>query len=99
MLDCYTLLYMSTLVAVRIPDELLYKVDAKGKRSRVILEALEAYFALPAVTVHPPERLVVTKVDADRKEIHISSLRRPEHNPKECRVYKCGQCAILKAKA
>ena len=46
--NCYTLLYMSTLVAVRIPDELLYKIDAKGKRSRVILEALESYFAMPA---------------------------------------------------
>jgi hypothetical protein len=34
---------MSTLVAVRVPDELLAKVDAKGKRSPVIIAALEAY--------------------------------------------------------
>jgi hypothetical protein len=34
---------MKTLVAVRVPDELLEKVDARGTRTDVILEALRAY--------------------------------------------------------
>ena len=37
-LRCYT--KMSKLVAVRIPDELLVKIDAEGKRSTVIIKRL-----------------------------------------------------------
>lgn len=34
---------MSELVAVRVPDELVSLMDARGKRSTVIIEALRAY--------------------------------------------------------
>ena len=34
---------MSVLMAVRIPDELAAQVDAKGKRSSVIIAALRSY--------------------------------------------------------
>ena len=35
----------STLIAVRVPDNLVALIDAKGKRSSVIVEALELLFA------------------------------------------------------
>lgn len=34
---------MSTLIAVRVPDDLVVKMDARGKRSRVVIDALRTY--------------------------------------------------------
>lgn len=34
---------MSVLIAVRVPDDLAAKMDAKGKRTQVVLAALQAF--------------------------------------------------------
>jgi len=49
---------MTTLVAVRVPDELVAKMDAEGKRSAIIIEALRQYLTPSPNPVlaysHPP---------------------------------------------
>lgn len=42
---------MSTFVGVRIPNELIAKVDARGKRTRVIIDAIKLYLEFQ----EPPE--------------------------------------------
>lgn len=45
---------MSTLMAVRVPDNLVKLIDAKGKRSAVIVEALELMFTESIPFEHVP---------------------------------------------
>jgi len=53
---------MSKLVAVRIPDDLLAKIDEQGKRSAVILSALQEHFgqqkpeSQPTTPAPPPAK-------------------------------------------
>ena len=86
---------MSTLVAVRVPDELLAKVDAKGKRSQVIIAALEAYLGGPGVNavVHS---LATRFHDSVTVAAKLPSAR-PAHDPKTCNVYGCGMCQAAKS--
>jgi hypothetical protein len=95
------LLYMSVLVAVRIPDDVIQQVDAKGKRSRVILDALDLY-----LNSAPVER-----IDEQTKTIHFKTriptsvkagsvaigLTRREHDAQTCKVYGCLMCKQAKA--
>ena len=82
---------MSVLMAVRIPDELATQVDAKGKRSAVIIAALRSYLgetpqpklkARPGVT-----RESVTVPPVVVRET-VLSYQRPTHAP-GCRCLMC----------
>lgn len=100
----------STLVAVRIPNELLKAVDGRGKRSKVILEALEkllgsipAPAALPRNADSPLGKESLDEI-LDDMRIYVASgkpIKSPErftagHDPKTCRLYGCLMCKAAK---
>jgi hypothetical protein len=43
----------TTLVAIRIPDELLERIDAEGKRSTVIIRRLQGSYSVNTATLSP----------------------------------------------
>ena len=98
---------MSTKINIRIPDELLAKVDAQGdNRSATIIDILTEHFdptfqpADPAVSAD-----VLAAQEAQRLHMRLKATNptrppatsiyapRPAHDPATCRVYKCGICA------
>jgi hypothetical protein len=76
-----------TLVALRIPNELLEKIDAKGTRTDVILQALQFY--LREVINPTPDR-------TDVIEGGFTWTRPLSHDPKTCRIYGCLLCRVAK---
>jgi hypothetical protein len=71
---------MSVLMAVRIPDDLAAQVDARGKRSAVIVEALRKF--LGEATVEPKPKLRPRPgVTRETVQIGIVQYQRPAHAP------------------
>lgn len=95
---------MESPTPVRIPPDVLQKIDAEGKRGTVINRILRDHYRLP-----------LQEDAVERVSSHLSSLRRvppservvienlartnlrPAHDPKTCRLYGCGMCAASKA--
>jgi len=85
---------MSTSVTLRIPDDILEKLDCiKGKRSEVIIQILSASLHRGS-GVLVPDAEVQAKMVADNA---VAQQKRELHDPATCRIYKCGMCAIVKA--
>lgn len=78
---------MSVLVAVRLDEEMVSKVDAKGKRTEVIKAALEMYLS------PKPEPPTVRAVESAKP-----SPSGYQHDPSKCRTYRCGLCAVAKSR-
>jgi len=75
---------------MRIPDKLLALVDAEAKRQRrsrnqMICLALEEWAGELRATPH--ESIAQRAVAGNHS-----------HDPKSCRIYKCGTCAVLSAR-
>ena len=82
---------MSVLVAVRVPDDLAAKMDARGKRSAVIVEALRKY--LGEATVEPKLKLRPRPgVTRETVQVGVIQYQRPAH----AAGCHCLMCAPLK---
>jgi Ribbon-helix-helix protein, copG family len=100
------------LISLRIPDELVAELDAIAKaerrsRNQVILMRLEN--PLLATTRQEPIELARTMLGpgalipcADPQKLtraevmEAAERKRAMHDPKTCRIYKCGMCAGMK---
>lgn len=96
--------YMESPIPVRIPVDILAKIDAEGKRGTVVNRILRKHYQLPLQS-YAVER-VSSHLDSLRRvppseRVVIHNLARnnlrPGHDPKTCKVYKCGMCAAVKA--
>jgi hypothetical protein len=75
---------MSTLVAVRVPDDLLAKVDARGKRTRVVIDALTAYLSgeqIAPAPAKPARAKPLLEVDVSLPNIEEEGIRLPDQRP------------------
>lgn len=74
---------MSVLMAVRIPEDLAAKVDAKGKRSAVIISALRSYLGeiSPKLKARPGVTRETVTTPAVVVRETVSNYQRPAHAP------------------
>ena len=97
----------STINNDRIPNSLLTEINAQAKaedrsRSKVIVMRLSGD-SLNALTQSREDRRIKRTAAAEplmrvRSQSDVGdSQPRPNHNPKTCRIYKCGMCASLKS--
>jgi hypothetical protein len=98
---------MSTLISIRVEDDVLQKIDEQGKRGTVINAILANHFskdpvwARPAIPKHEVIEAVKSKKDvggfnSDGKLVlgrGTGQMYYRPHDKKTCRVYKCGMCA------
>jgi hypothetical protein len=99
---------MESPISIRIPDDVLQKIDAEGKRGNVINRILRSHYfpiASPA-DIEAAKEAGVPYIECrniravTKKEVAAAvaaRLERVGHDPKTCRIYKCGMCAAVKA--
>lgn len=100
------------LISLRLPDDLVAELDAIAKaerrsRNQIILMRLEN--PMLVATRQDPIELARTMLGpgalipcADPRNLTRAEVmeaverKRAAHDPKTCRIYKCGMCASLK---
>lgn len=92
---------MESPIPVRIPADILMKIDAEGKRGTVINRILREYYDARPMKVGEA-RTVIHNGGASlyirTTSEALAALKGLErrHDAKTCRGYKCGMCAAEK---